>query len=126
MTDDRFENATPVLAVADYARAKSFYADALGFTVMEEGGDPPGFGIVRCGKALIFLDGWTTPTPPQTCWTVYIHVRDINSVRADLKAQGVSPGEIRHTAYGMREFDVTDPDGHILCFGEDMDGEKAQ
>ena len=28
---------------------------------------------------------------------------------------------VENTVYGMREFEITDPDGNVICFGEDMD-----
>ena len=28
---------------------------------------------------------------------------------------------VENTVYGMREFEITDPDGNVVCFGEDMD-----
>ena len=34
-------------------------------------------------------------------------------------ANGYQPTPLQVTIYGMREFSLTDPDGHMLSFGQD-------
>lgn len=75
MTDIVLESATPVLKTADYPTARSFYIDRLGFTIIEEGGDPPRFGIFRRGDALLFIEGWKGAlSSVPGAWEAYIHV----------------------------------------------------
>lgn len=126
MTDTRdivFENATPVLGSGDYGRSRRFYTDVLGFDIIEEGGEPARFGIFRRGRATLFVDSWKgPPTPTPGKWEAYIHVTDLTALLDEMesrKAPITRPME--ETVYGMREFEVTDPDGNILCFGEDAD-----
>ena len=118
-----FESAVPVLATANYERAKAFYRDQLRYAVVEEGGDPPLFGIFRRDRSTIYIDGWKGPRASKPeMWSVYIHVADVHAVAADLEQRGVRlTRAISETPYGMREFEVADPDGNVLCFGEDMD-----
>ncbi len=118
-----FSRATPVLRTGDYARARAFYADKLGFVLDEEGGDPARFGIFRRGTAVVFVDGWHgPPTNGAAGWNVYIHVDDVDGLCAELAAAGVEvlrgPAE---TVYGMYEIDIRDPDGNLICFGQDAD-----
>ena len=117
-----FERATPVLKVADYRRARAFYCDKLGFTVAEEGGDPPRFGIVKRGKAVLFLDAWHGGARPvEGAWDAYLHVGKVDALHDALAAAGVAiTRPVQDTVYGMREFEVTDPDGNVICFGEDV------
>jgi catechol 2,3-dioxygenase-like lactoylglutathione lyase family enzyme len=115
--------ATPVLKVADYPRARDYYTDILGFEVHEEGGDPPRFGILDRDRAVIFLDGWHEGAiEMRGGWDAYIHVRGLDRIADEIAANG---GElvrgIETTVYGMREFEVMDPDGNLICFGEDAD-----
>ena len=87
--------ATPVLRVGDYPRALAYWRDVLGFTVDEEGGDPPRFAIV-------------------------FHVVDADLLHATLAAAGAHVARApQTTVYGMREFELLDPDGNGLCFGAD-------
>ena len=118
-----FERATPVLRVADYETSKRFWVDLLGFAVIEEGGDPPRFGIFRRGGAVVFVNAWDgVRTPHPAGWDAYFHVGDLEGFHAHLSKQLQNLDPIRDTVYGMREFELQDPDGNRLCFGMDVPG----
>ncbi len=115
--------ATPVLKSGDYARSRAYYVDRLGYRVVEEGGDPPRFGIFERGKSVLFVNAWQgPPTIVPGAWEAYLHVSGLNALHAEFAAAGATIiRAIETTVYGMREFEVTDPDGNVLCFGEDAD-----
>ncbi len=119
----RFLRSTPVLKTADFPRAQAFYEGRLGYETIEEGGEPPRFGIFRRGKSVLFVDGWHGgPTPLAGVWDAYVHVAGLDDLQAEYEAAGAHISRhIEETVYGMREFDVTDPDGNVICFGEDTD-----
>lgn len=115
-----------MLRVRDYPTARRFYVDTLGFEVVEEGGDPPRFGIVRRDAAYLFLDAWHGGPPPDDTgakvWQAYLHVVEIDLLRDRLRAQGVElKVDLYTTAYGMRELELDDPDGNRLCLGADTE-----
>lgn len=115
-----YSNATPVLRVSDYARARAFYCDVMGFEVMEEAGAPaPGFGIFRAGQAQLFLTAWDGPEAAYARWRVYLYPEDFKTSIAQIEATGTPLVGPTVTEYGMREVEVTDPDGNVLCLGED-------
>lgn len=115
-----YTNATPVLRVSDYQRAKAFYMDVLGFEVIEEAGEPvTGFGIYRAGAAQIFLIAWNGPEADYENWRVYLYPQDLDAQLAHITAQGIPVKGPTVTEYGMREVEVTDPDGNVICLGED-------
>lgn len=112
-------SSIPVLRVSDYPRARSFMIDVLGFSVGEEGGDPPRFGIFKRGKATVFVDAWHgADAEPSPGWRAYFHVEDVDAFAASLGDNAIVEGP-RDRPYGMREIEVADPDGNILCFGMD-------
>lgn len=117
----RLMQSTPVLKCSDYIKSRVFYVGRLGFQVVEEGGDPPRFGILQREGASLFLDAWHGgPSPDEKVWDAYIHVRDIEALEAEFTAAGVVFSKaLNTTGYGMREFEVSDPDGNVICFGED-------
>ena len=119
-----FTRATPVLMCGGYVISRDFYMEKLGFQRLEEGGDPPRFGIFRRDRAIVFLDSWHgARAPAPQAWDAYFHVTDATKLAHELEAVGVGISKPLHDAvYGMREFEVTDPDGNVLCFGEDFDG----
>lgn len=118
-----FERATPVFGSADYDRSRDFYTAKLGFEVVEEGGDPARFGIFRRGTAFLFIDAWNgPPTPTAGKWDAYFHVNELSSLCAEYERAGITISRMpQETVYGMREFEITDPDGNVICFGEDME-----
>lgn len=110
----------PVLRSGDYPRAKAFWTEKLGFSVVEEGGEPAGFGIFRQGKATVFIEAWHGADPePSPGWRAYFHCADVDDLLADLRDKGVDVNGPEDTSYGMREISLRDPDGNLLCFGQD-------
>jgi hypothetical protein len=48
----------------------------------------------------------------------YFNVTDVAAPHAELAAQGVAVSDLRVTVYGMKEFEVRDPDDIWLWFGQ--------
>lgn len=115
----RFDRATPVKRSEDYSRSKRFYTEILGFSVIEEGGAPPRFGIFRRDNAYIFVNSWDGgPVSRPSGWDAYIHINELDRFHESLKERVPDLPEVRLTEYGMREFELQDPDGNWICFGE--------
>ena len=88
--DIPFDRSTPVLRSADYPRSRAFFVDLLGFDVVEEGGEPPRFGIFKRGNAFFFVDAWHGgPTPSPTVWSAYVHVANLQALHDSYAAAGV-------------------------------------
>jgi catechol 2,3-dioxygenase-like lactoylglutathione lyase family enzyme len=124
----RVERAIPVLAVADVVKAAEFYGDRLGFTFDRAWGDPPCFVMLRRDGVEIFLRGpeagpaEPAPKPYSECegWDVYLRVNDADTLCAEFRRNGVPISRRPTTAvYQMREFEIQDLDGHVLCFAHD-------
>ena len=118
-----FERSTPVLRSADYPRSRAFYEGKLGYTVAEEGGTPARFGIFKRGASVLFVNAWQGG-PPQSPggWDAYVHVVGVDALEAEFRAAQVDViRATEDTVYGMREFEIRDPDGNVICFGEDAD-----
>ena len=113
----------PVLQVADVERSKRFYCEKLGFESVGTWGEGPDFGIVQCGRVTIALDRsrGDGPIPTNQCWAAYIYVENADALCEHVRGNGV---EIvrgpENTDYGSRDFDIRDPDGHLLAFGHDL------
>jgi catechol 2,3-dioxygenase-like lactoylglutathione lyase family enzyme len=118
MSDPAFQvtgHAT-VLHVKDMAAALAFYRDKLGFTVSFTWEDPPRYVGLCLGDAAIHLNSYVPPAGPSH---VCIFCKGIDPFYARLVASGVNVTEpIGDRAYGMRDFNVTDPDGHCIVFGQ--------
>jgi catechol 2,3-dioxygenase-like lactoylglutathione lyase family enzyme len=118
----------PVLQVADVKRSEAFYCEKLGFRSHGAWGDGPDFAIVHCGRITIALDRSRDdgPVPLNQYWAAYIYVEDADSLCEQMRRNGVEvvrgPEDM---FYGSRDFDIRDPDGHLLAFGHDLEPDKA-
>jgi len=109
----------PTLQVSDVAASAAFY-ERLGFASHGFWGDPPEFCIVQRGEVTLGLDRSRDGSIPlNQWWAMYIYVEDAEALRAEFLDLGLEPTEMhRPKHYGCIDFDVVDPDGHRLAFGQ--------
>ncbi len=111
-----------MLRVDDADRSLEFYRDDLGFEVaqeLHEDGRPVSAYLAR-GRASIMLTerrGDVEVIPGHGA-ILYLYAEDAAAVRGGLAARGHEVSPLRHTVYEMLEFDVLDPDGYELWFGQ--------
>ena len=116
-------SSIPVLRSADYPRARAFWTDVLGFSVGEEGGDPARFGIFHREKATVFVDAWHGADAEEpAAWRAYFHTDTVDALAEEFCGKGADVEGPRDAVYGMREITLRDPDGNLLCFGQDVPG----
>lgn len=118
----KLHRAMPVLQVRCVETSAAFYA-RLGF-VANLWGTPPGFAIVTCGDVTLALDRARDGTvTPNQWWAAYIYTDDVEALRAKFDAEGLAPTPMhRPDDYGCDDFDILDPDGHRIAFGQDRGG----
>jgi catechol 2,3-dioxygenase-like lactoylglutathione lyase family enzyme len=115
--------------VSDVAKAHSYYADRLGFRSPRMWGDPPTFCIAqRDGLELMLAQvdpGKTVHPNSENAGRIdaYFWVSNADELHREFSGKGAdvvcAPED---QVYGMREFLVRDPDGHVLAFGHDTTG----
>jgi len=129
----RVKQLIPMLNVSDIQRSLAFYQDIAGFELIS----PPEtvteweWAHLRANQAQLMLSGSGGPPPvPESPkqeehenWPVifYFYPDDVAALHAGLIRQGYRPSPLRVTFYGMKEFDLYDPDGHLLSFGQETD-----
>jgi uncharacterized glyoxalase superfamily protein PhnB len=107
-----------VLHVKDMPAALGYYRDTLGFTVTFSWEEPPRYVCLCLGDAAIHLNAYAPPAAPSH---VCIFCKGIDALYAQLAARGATiVVPIDDRPYGMRDFAVTDPDGHRLVFGQGL------
>ena len=124
-----FIDLVPMLMCADVQASIRFYTDTLGFTVTGRDDDvgASGFAALANGKAhLMLASGTYVPTAqkvggqyPQSNY--YFYVDDAQALRQAVVDRGWEATECVKRFYGLLEFEVVDPDGHVLLFGEDLE-----
>lgn len=128
----RFTSITPNLLVSDIDRSTAFYRDVLIFTVKQTVPDEAPFVFVwleRDGVPVFLNDpravekdiAQVSARPFGGSATMFFVITDVDGYHAQVapKAKVVMP--LKTQFYGMREFAVEDPDGHILTFAERVD-----
>lgn len=115
-----WQSLTPTLPVRDVHASLAWYRDALGCEIAWTWDDGR-FAAVFHGETVeIFLSLTAGAAAPVTC---YVRVADADRLHALYRERGVSVVEpLESKPWGMREFAVRDPDGHVLRFGH---GEKT-
>ena len=111
-----------VVQVSNVVDSTRFYEDKLGFKSNGLWGEPPCFSIVGRGAVTLFLDQSRNGTIPKNqYWAAYIYVDDVDTLHAEFLDKNVDITRgIEEMPHGCREFDVRDPDGHLIAFGQDI------
>lgn len=118
----------PMLAVSNLQRTIDFYCHKLGFRCNDTFGDPPVWcDLSRDGCSIMFNappsqdvsgDGSRRSRDHQI---FYFNTPDVAALRDEFVARGVPVTDLRVTVYGMKEFEVRDPDDIWLWFGAPTD-----
>lgn len=128
----RFTGVTPNLIVRDLAVSTRFYCDVLGFTVKQTVPDVAPFAFVwlERGDVTVFLNDpaavakdlpeYASPQFGGTA-TLFVAVDGVDALHAAVAPKARVVMSLRTQFYGMREFAIHDPDGHLLTFAERVD-----
>ena len=107
-----------VCVVRDITKSIEHYRDAPGFTVTFQYGNPTFYAcLCRDEVALHLLAAHETRRLAGN-GGICVFVKDVDRVHADLVSRGANVIKApQNYDYGMRDFDVVDPDGNQLTFG---------
>ena len=124
-----FTSVTPNLLVRDIDRSVQFYRDVLGFRVTQTVPDTPPFVFVWLERdsVPVFLNDakaadhdypQASGRPPGGTATMFFIVTDVDAFHASVSPYAKLIMALKTQFYGMREFAIEDPDGHLLTFAE--------
>jgi catechol 2,3-dioxygenase-like lactoylglutathione lyase family enzyme len=124
-----FTSVTPNLLVRDIAMSTAFYRDVLGFAVKQTVPDAAPFVFVwleRDGVPVFLNDpaavekdvpGVSQRKSGGTS-TLFFVITGVDDLHASVAPKTPVVMPLKTQFYGMREFAVEDPDGHLLTFAE--------
>ena len=125
------KNLIPLLNVSDIEASLEFYRDAFDFAVVSNPAAVKQWGWIRSGRTQTILSQTGSPLRPgprvnphsSNAWPVifYFYPDDVARLYAQVIARGFEPSALQDTVYGMREFSLQDPDGHMLSFGQETE-----
>jgi uncharacterized glyoxalase superfamily protein PhnB len=126
----QIKGVAPFFLVADVTKAAEFYRDKLGFKIIGYfSEDPPVFAMVGRDDKIVMLSlietgrGGSNRSHKSEAIDAYFWVDDVDALYAEFQQSGadiVMAPTLR--IYGMKELEVRDLDGYVLCFGEDVPG----
>ena len=112
-----------VIPSRDVDATARYYIEVLGFreaSFFRDGDGPAYFAILDFGEVTLAIQTLTDFSPHEGT-VAYIYVDDADALARRIEGAG---GRLRHapheTFYGMLEFDLTDPEGHVIAFGQDL------
>ncbi len=114
----RFNSAAPCLSVRDMSRSLEFYQRVLGCKPGHLEADPPVYATLHRDDVAIHLaldrDGDKAGTS-RCC----VFVTDVDALyEACVSAGAKITRKIEDSPYGLRDFNLSDPDGNVILFGE--------
>lgn len=123
---------SPLLQVYDMPTSVRFYRDRLGFEIVSHspvlGEDYFHWVLLRLGGADLMLNGafelnTERPSEPDLSRTaahgdtvLYFACPDVEAAYVELRSKGVSVSTPAVACYGMKQMNVRDPDGYLLCY----------
>jgi catechol 2,3-dioxygenase-like lactoylglutathione lyase family enzyme len=112
----RLIEATATLRASDVAALAEWYRDKLGFAITMSWGEPVEYARVQRDAVELAMGRLGEKFGPAS---VYAIVAGVDALYAEFVARGVTIGrEIANAPYRMRDFDLLDPEGNRICFGE--------
>ena len=125
----RFQSVTPNLLVRDVKKSTAFYRDVLGFTMGETVPDHEPFVFVwmKRDEVSVFLNdinaaaaeyAGAASLPQGGTAAMFFIISDVDGYHATVAPRAKMIMPLKTQFYGMREFAVADPDGHIITFAE--------
>ena len=110
--------AATVFVVRDVLKSVEHYRDVLGFRAEFTYGQPTFYAGVERDNVTIHLQSASETTRQPGHGAVNVFVTDVDGLYQELKSRGAKTlNEPKDYPYGMRDFDIEDPDGNRMCFG---------
>jgi uncharacterized glyoxalase superfamily protein PhnB len=124
-----FYSVSVCFLVDDIVATAEYYRDVFGFFFHRYWGEPPCFVMLQRGGVEFFFSsngpkGIVRPNhvaSPEFTWDAYVRCHDVDVLYQEFKAKGAQITREPEVAfYEMKEFEVKDCNGYILCFAQDV------
>ena len=129
MSNTSITSLVPMMICHDVQEAIRFYCDVLEFQVqgrMDDVGTSGWASLKRGEVELMLASPSYLPAPRPTNGRLsevlfYFYTDDVMSLRAHIVSKGYPVSDFAVRFYQMKEIEMTDPEGHLLIFGQDTD-----
>jgi hypothetical protein len=117
-------SSVPTFLVSDVGGTTRWYEKHLGFTIYPFPKQEPFVfaSMMRDGAEIMLMrqEGYVKPVVirPAGLWDAYIRMQNIKEFYETVRREIPIQRELVKQPYGNVEFDVRDPNGYVLTFGE--------
>ena len=123
MTASKLIEATATLRASDVTGLAEWYRDKLGFAITMSWGEPAEYARVQRDSVELAIGSLGGEFGPSSTYTI---VTGVDALYEEFLGRGVKMGrEISNAPYRMRDFDLFDPEGNRICFGETLENFAA-
>ena len=128
-----FKFAATVFLVSDVGATARWYRDLLGFEFNTfPSAEPFEWASVRRDNVEIMLqraEGYAKADSdtlrPGGVWNAYFYVTEVDTLYGEIKDRVTVRRSPEDQPYQLREFEIADPNGYVLVFGENVAGAHA-
>ncbi|KPM48472.1 VOC family protein [Jiulongibacter sediminis] len=116
---DNFSHSATIFPVKNIQESIVFYTQKLGFSKTFDWGEPVSYAVLKKGGVNIHLSTPDSFNPPSSehC-SLYIFVYNVQEIYEKCLSEGVKILNAPETRdYKMTDFDILDPDGYLITFG---------
>ncbi len=111
-------SAAAVFQVSDLERSLVFYTEMLGFEKDFVVGSPPFYAGLKRGAVELHLSSSSQSAVRLGQGSVYLFCDVVDSFYRDVTQRGATvTSPLDSHDYGMRDFQIKDPDGNLIGFG---------
>lgn len=124
---NKLKEMVAMLMCDDVQESIRFYTDVLGFSVIDrmDTVGKSGWASLEHGTVRIMLASPGYIPEPQKSEgrysqaMYYFYPEDVESLHDEVTQHGLQATELTTRFYGMKEFEMLDPSGHVLVFGQE-------
>ncbi|MEM9389823.1 MAG: VOC family protein [Bacteroidota bacterium] len=117
-------HSATIFPVENPLASARYYEDKLGFQITFQWENPPTYVVTKLGEnvSIHFVKREDDRRPSKNHVAMMIFTYDVDEVYERLKEKGVEIiNPIGDRDYHMRDFDIRDPYGYILSFGQGIE-----
>ncbi|VAW70554.1 hypothetical protein MNBD_GAMMA09-2222 [hydrothermal vent metagenome] len=118
-----FDGLIPVILCRHIEKTLAFYQNAFRYIIINktETDDGLQWAHIKSDNTFLMLQKIKSTADSHQAvgnFTLHYYTSDVTAQHSFMTARGIKTGELEDTAYHVRQFKVTDPEGNILSIGQ--------
>lgn len=119
-----FEGLIPVIQCQHIEKTLAFYQQALRYIIINKTENDAGlqWAYIKSDNTTLMLQKKSVSISNSSSNNIILHyfTSDVAAQHQFMAAKGVNVGQLEDTAYHIRQFYVSDPEGNKIAIGQDV------